>query len=69
MFVAFVKSLKTGESLKVVDPGRPLTKDTTISPFSRGRIREYSVVQITSSSLVIRSCALVPNSSSQSRLE
>lgn len=39
------------------------------SPFSRGTIREYSVVQMTSSSCVMRSRVRGPNRSKQSLLE
>lgn len=39
------------------------------SPFSRGTMREYSVVQMTSSSCVIRSSVRGPNRSRQSLLE
>lgn len=50
-------------------PGRPFTKETTTSPFSRGTIREYSVVQIASLSSIIRSTVFGPNFSMQSLLE
>lgn len=39
------------------------------SPFSKGTIREYSVVQMAWSSLVIRSTVCSPNFSMQSLLE
>lgn len=42
---------------------------TLTSPFSRGTIREYSVVQMTSSSCVMRSRVRGPNRSKQSLLE
>lgn len=50
-------------------PGRPFTRETTISPFSKGTIREYSVVQIAWSSLVMRSTVCSPNFSMQSLFE
>lgn len=69
MLVALVKSRSSGEKEKFMAPGRPFTSDTTISPFSRGTMREYSVVQTASSSRLTRSSVRAPKRSRQSLLE
>lgn len=69
MFVALVKSCSDGEKLKLVEPGRPFTRETTTSPFSRGTILDDSVEQIWSSSLMIRAFGDFPKRSKHSRLE
>lgn len=50
-------------------PHAPRRPARPTSPFSRGTIREYSVLQMTSSSCVMRSSVRGPNRSRQSLLE
>ena len=66
---AFVHTCNVGADQKLVDPGRPLIRETITSPFSSGGISEKSFVQRTSSSKSTKSFAppgCVPNNRSHS---